>query len=228
VVLAGLPNAGKSTLFNALAGSERALVSPIRGTTRDYLSARVNWDGHEIELIDTAGWGEGDGDVMRSAHALREEVLKQADVILWCAAGDASDAERVECMRRQRGLEPRAAVLRVGTKCELGAAAGEIDVSVSARTGGGMTVLRRRVMESLPTAARRGEFIGSSAARCRDSLRQALASIESAHNLAVQGAGDELIAAELRTVLEHTGQVAGRVYTDDLLDRIFSRFCIGK
>jgi tRNA modification GTPase len=84
------------------------------------------------------------------------------------------------------------------------------------------------VIESLQSTARQGEFIGSSAARCRDSLRQALASVETAHELAALGAGDELIAAEIRAALEHTGQIAGRVYTDDVLDRIFSRFCIGK
>jgi tRNA modification GTPase len=228
VVLAGLPNAGKSTLFNALAGSERALVSALPGTTRDYLSARVTWDGHDVELVDTAGSSEGDGELMRSAHALREVVLKEADVILWCAAGDATESVRAECMRRQTEIAPGTVVLRVGTKTELGAAAGEVDVPVSARTGEGLTVLQRRVLESLQTAARKGEFIGSSSARCRESLRQALGSIEAAHHLAARGAGDELIAAELRTALEHTGQIAGRVYTDDILDRIFSRFCIGK
>lgn len=228
VALAGLPNAGKSTLFNALASEDRAIVSPVPGTTRDYLSACLTWKGQEIELLDTAGWSAGDGELMESAHRFRNEVLNHADVILWCAAADASESERSGCARLQAALATRALVLRVGTKSELGTAGGDLDAAVSARTGAGLRELQSLVVGRLEGEPQRREFIGSSAARCRESLRQALSSIEAALRLAIAGEGDELIAADLRTAIDHMGQIAGRVYTDDLLDRIFSRFCIGK
>ncbi len=90
VVLTGLPNAGKSCLFNALAGEEAAIVSPIKGTTRDVLVASADWEGVAVELIDTAGWEASPSDIMREAQAQRMEQSLGADVLVLCIAKDQS------------------------------------------------------------------------------------------------------------------------------------------
>lgn len=227
VVLAGPPNAGKSTLFNALIGSAAALVSPLPGTTRDYLSAEVCWGGRAIELVDTAGCAEGDGDLMQSAHALRDRELQEADVILWCTPADAPGMDRAAGDILSR-LRAGPLVIPIVTKSDLASCTEGAVLRVSAHTGAGFDALRAAVLDRLERATPAQELIGSSAARCRDSLLQARSALESARQLAVSGSGDELIAAEVRAALEQTGHIAGRVYTDDILDRIFSRFCIGK
>ena len=231
VVLAGLPNAGKSTLFNALVGREAALVSTVQGTTRDYLSATITWQGHEIELVDTAGCDDSAEGVMAAAHAQRRNVLGSADLVLWCSAADASSTERARDREWRGSLDAAVtAVIDVATKCD---AAGEIspvaDLAVSALTGVGLDDLSAMVMARFDSRREHtGELLGSTAARCRDSLSQALAAVEQAQRLSAEGAGDELIAVEVREALDQLGRIVGRVTTDDLLDRIFSRFCIGK
>jgi tRNA modification GTPase len=231
VVLAGLPNAGKSTLFNALAGRDAALVSERAGTTRDYLSAPLRWRGREIELLDTAGWDDGADGPMRAAHELRDELLEHADLVLWCTAARLDAQEVAWDHARRRSLADRdRPLLVVLTKADLDASdPGEADVRVSALTGSGLDKLRGAVaarMGERDHAA--GELLGSTAARCRDSLTLAAAALARGRDLAAAGAGEELISVELREGIDHLGRIAGRVYTDDVLDRIFSRFCIGK
>jgi tRNA modification GTPase len=231
VVLAGLPNAGKSTLFNALVGREAALVSAAQGTTRDYLSAVVTWHGHEIELIDTAGCDDAAEGIMAAAHAQRQDVLASADLVLWCTAADFSPTERARD-REWRQLRDTTAtpVVDVATKSDATVeVASGADVTVSALTGAGLGYLRALVAARIDSRREHaGELLGSTAARCRDSLSQALAAVRHAQRLAADGAGDELIAVEVREALDQLGSIVGRVTTDDLLDRIFSRFCIGK
>jgi tRNA modification GTPase len=231
VVLAGLPNAGKSTLFNALLGRDVALVSAVEGTTRDYLSAIVAWHGHEIDLVDTAGCDDSAEGIMAAAHARRRDVVGSADIVLWCSAADASPPDRARDRAWRESLNgAETAVVDVATKsdkvAEIGPAA---DVAVSALTGAGLDELRALVTARLDSRREHaGELLGSTAARCRDSLSQALAAVRQAQRLAAAGAGDELIAVEVREALDQLGRIVGRVTTDDLLDRIFSRFCIGK
>jgi tRNA modification GTPase len=230
VVLAGLPNAGKSSLFNALAGADAALVSPVAGTTRDYLVADVEWDGHAFELIDTAGWEAGGDAVARQVAALREDLFPTADLVLSCSAADLSPAER----QRDRALREEIArggpdVLPVQTKADLAAPPEPGAVAVSARTGAGLDELRAAVGRRFSTA-RKGErlLLGSTAARGRESLRAAAEALSRVTGVAECGAGDELMTLELRDALDHLGRILGHVYTDDVLDRIFSKFCIGK
>jgi tRNA modification GTPase len=231
VVLAGLPNAGKSTLFNALVGREAALVSAREGTTRDYLSAVVTWHGHDVELVDTAGCDNAAQGIMAEAHAQRRGVLESADLVLWCRASDLS-ATAMARDREERGslISTAAAVIDVTTKCD---AVTEVDattdIAVSALSQSGLNELRALVTSRLDSRREHtGELLGSTAARCRDSLSQALAAVQQAQRLAAEGAGDELLAVEVREALDQLGRIVGRVTTDDLLDRIFSRFCIGK
>lgn len=230
VVLAGLPNAGKSTLFNALCGAARALVSTLPGTTRDFLTATVRWRGIDLELIDTAGWDDSELELDRAAQQQRALQLAQADVVVWCSAADLSPDERArDDELHQAAAAAGAPVLRVVTKAD--AAPGPwSDLAVSAAADFGWERLAAE-LRSVLDRPRRGarQWLGATAARCQESLAAASAALRRAEAAAEQAeAGEELLAIELRDALEHLGQIVGAVYTDDLLDRIFSKFCIGK
>jgi tRNA modification GTPase len=235
VVLAGLPNAGKSTLFNALAGSEQALVSPVAGTTRDWLAAELDLAGVPVELIDTAGWEAASDDLAAAMQSLRAEQLDRADLILWCTPAEADPATLAEDARLRAELGPaRDRLIPVLTKSDLPDAP-SLDsrpstlVSVSASTGTGLDALKARLAAELAAdRARSRQMVGSTAARGRESLAAARDALDRALAAARSGFGDEILAAELRAALDGLAAVLGTVYTDDVLDVVFSRFCIGK
>jgi tRNA modification GTPase len=229
VVLVGRPNAGKSSLFNALAGGEPAIVSPIAGTTRDYVACRVCVEGVECLLIDTAGDADTIGPIAAAAQAAMREQAAQADLTLLCVdrSSPLADSQHVGSKLR----------LVVWTKCDLPMAWAlegrwtdqEVHptISTSSRTGQGIDELRRAIASALGSAPAEAAVAGT-AERCRDSLRLAADSLRRAAEAARSGLGEELVAAEVRTALDALGQVVGAVYTEDVLDRVFSRFCIGK
>jgi tRNA modification GTPase len=233
IVLAGLPNAGKSTLFNALVGREAALVSGEAGTTRDYLRVRIDWHGLAVELVDTAGWEQDHADqtdISQAARALGQEQWGQADLIVWCSACDVTAAEQelendlLEPLRQQ--VRPH---LVVRTKADLQSATLGDSLAVSGVNRQGLAELAAACVRIL--ALPRGgssDFIGTTAARCLESLTHARQILARARAAAAGRQGDELLAVELREAVDHLGRIVGAVYTDDILDRIFSRFCIGK
>jgi len=236
VLLAGLPNAGKSTLFNALLEREAALVSAIAGTTRDYLTATLNLDGIACDLVDTAGWEPARDGIEELAGTLRDGQIGQSQLIVWCTSAVLSPEElQTDEVLLRQCQERHPAVMRIITQCDrLGAgmqALPEDGLSawrLSAICGTGVPTCLREIRSRLSAATPRSEMIGSTAARCHEVLRQAAEGIERSSRLIAAQAGDELIACELRGVIDSLGQVVGQTYTDDLLDRIFSRFCIGK
>ncbi|HUQ68995.1 MAG TPA: tRNA modification GTPase [Planctomycetaceae bacterium] len=226
VVLAGLPNAGKSTLFNALIGADRALVSPVAGTTRDYLVADVAWSGCRLQLIDTAGWDDAADPIGAAMQSLRAGQMSHADLVVWCTAADAPPSERSADDELRRTLSNP--VLPIVTKADIVSAADAL--AVSAITGDGLAALQEHICEMLGATTSAGrQWIGSTAARCQESLRTAADALHRAVAAASHpSTGDELVAVELRSALDHLGAIVGAVYTDDVLDRIFSKFCIGK
>lgn len=241
VVLVGRPNAGKSSLFNVLAGQHAALVSDRPGTTRDYLTVNLDLDGVQCTLIDTAGTGvkPADGEqeslrlqkagcaVDRTAEAVSVDQRGRAHVELLCVDSTrASDAlERQECELTH--LSHRIVVL---TKCDAIRGNSGIGnaIETSSRDGRGLDILRRRLRECvMAVRSTGGDVVACTALRCADSLRLAGDSLDRAKSLVATGR-EELLAAEIRTALDELGKVAGAVYTEDVLDRIFSRFCVGK
>jgi tRNA modification GTPase len=221
VVLAGRPNAGKSSLFNALAGGA-ALVSPEPGTTRDYLVKQLEVEGVTLELVDTAGWAQAPDGIEAQAQDLGREQAEQADLVLLCVEAGTAIGER------DRELLSRAAgppALAVATKCDLAPAA-EGRPATSAVTGAGLGALRALLAER--ARARRSPALAPSLSRCRHHVEACLAHLRRAHAVALNEEPPELLALEIRGALDQLGEMVGAVYTDDLLDRIFSRFCIGK
>ena len=229
VSLIGAPNAGKSSLLNALAGSDSAIVSPLAGTTRDYVSVATRIAGLDCELIDTAGMEEAGVGPEAHAQRMAQSAASRSQLLLFCV--DVSQ-KRTEAELQQVRETPFD--MMVGTKNDL---KNQSDwqqdypqiILTSSKTGEGVERLKRCIAAGLvKDASLTGETVGPTAVRCHDSLRSCDNSLQNALQLAATGAGDELVASEMRSALDHLGQVAGAIYTDDILDRVFSRFCIGK
>jgi tRNA modification GTPase len=221
VVLAGRPNAGKSSLFNALVGAATALVSPEAGTTRDYLVFRLDLDGVPVELVDTAGLREGTNGVEQQAQSLGREQTQQADLLLLCVEAGKPINEEEDALLNQK--TPPA--IAVATKCDLATPLLGV-LPTSALTGVGLDGLRRLLSER--TRAHKRPALAPSLSRCRHHVEACLGHLRQAHGVVLHEEPPELLALELRGALDELGAMVGAIYTDDLLDRIFSRFCIGK
>jgi tRNA modification GTPase len=234
VVLVGAPNAGKSSLFNAIVeryrisdSTDSAIVSSKPGTTRDYLSATLDVNGTKFQLIDTAGI-EAKTDVNSiagHAHEMTSSQHRQAHCTLHCI--DATNLKARDGVSTQSQNQTE---LRVLTKSDLlPELVTPVDsgIACSSRTGEGIEGLTSMIVAALEASTTSGA-VASTAARCVDSLRRSNDTVETALNLVAGGRGDELVAAEIRAALNELGRVVGTVYTDDVLDRIFSQFCIGK
>ncbi len=225
VVLAGPPNVGKSRLFNALLGRDRAIVSPQAGTTRDYLGEPLDCDGLTVQLIDTAGIEDGLRPIETRAQDLRIEQALTADLVLDCQCAANFPLETVPTP----GNPPRLAVWTQIDRVEP-AAPSLASVATSALTGQGLKELRQAIAQTLRDQGPGLETdpATGSGPRCRDALSRAGGSLRQASSAVAIGLGDEFVAVDLRDAVESLGRVVGAVVTDDILDRIFRRFCIGK
>jgi tRNA modification GTPase len=226
VVLVGPPNSGKSRLFNALLGRDRSIVSPHSGTTRDYIAEICDCDGLSVELIDTAGFENPTDSVGIRAQDLRDGQAAGADLLLDCrCAVTEAASEGTSILGGDR--------IPVWTKADLAlpepdAAARDGLMITSALTGAGLAALRSEIAGKLRSNEAQEGPLSSTGARCRGSLARARAALRSAATLIVEGAGDELVAFDLRLAVDELGQIVGAVVTDDILERIFRRFCVGK
>jgi tRNA modification GTPase len=235
-VLAGLPNSGKSSLFNALLGQDRAIVTPVPGTTRDALEATVSLDGFPFRLVDTAGLRETDDPVERIGVEVARRYLGAADLVLLCVEGARPLDERERAFLDDAGT----AVVVVRTKADLdpAAAAGAVEAPpgacgaarVSALRGDGLSELRGL----LPRLAYRGLVAAQADAPVLTRARQARAvesALEELRSFARAlraGIGPEVAAAHLRPAESALEEVLGTITPDDVLDRVFAEFCVGK
>ncbi len=231
VVLAGRPNAGKSSLFNRLLRCERAIVSPVPGTTRDFLSERIDLDGIPVTLIDTAGLRPGAEGLEGEGIDRSRRRIEAADlVLLLCACDDAPDAEDLRLLQEFAGR-----VVPVASKADLGeprwAAAAPFDSAprVSAVTSLGLDDLRAAIFKSLASAPSLShQDVLISDARHHEALLACSTRLARAREAIESGATEEITLNELHAALRHLGEITGAVSLDDLYDRIFSTFCIGK
>ncbi|CDZ43281.1 tRNA uridine-5-carboxymethylaminomethyl(34) synthesis GTPase MnmE [Neorhizobium galegae] len=213
VVIAGPPNAGKSSLLNALAKRDVAIVTEIAGTTRDILHVDVDMDGYLVRFFDTAGLRESEDRVEQEGVRRARIAIEQADLVLQLEEID-SDSKQI--------LEVTKEVLRVGTKADIRQPSAAYDLNISSETGYGLDTLRAVILENL-----RQTWSGSlvpNRQRHLQYLKEASIFIEEALN----GRELDLRAESLRAAASSLGRITGRVDVEQLLDVIFSQFCIGK
>lgn len=217
VVIAGRPNAGKSSLMNALAMRDVAIVTDIAGTTRDVLHVDLSMDGYLVRLYDTAGLRETDEIVEREGIRRAEKIIAEADLVIF-----------IEDVSIESGAEELAgdAVL-VGTKSDLPRqSARAYDLLISTTHGTGLDALRALIVERLKTKVHPQSMAIPSRARHKETLTQALAALRT--SLHDSHRGLDLRAEDLRVASDALGRVTGRVDVENLLDVIFGEFCIGK
>ena len=213
VVLAGPPNAGKSSLMNALLEENRAIVSDTPGTTRDAIEAWIDLDGWPVRLVDTAGLRETEDEVEGEGVRRAEELLSRADLVLWLG----SSAVRPSTF----DLRP----LMLHPKCDLGRGEG---LNVSAKTGEGLEDLKRAIVEKLEA---RAEALGEAGGDADlAALQEALAALDGGLETedGRRAADLVLLANAVRNVAGRLGAAIGATYSSDLLENLFSRFCVGK
>ena len=231
VVLAGQPNVGKSSLLNALAGAESAIVTPIPGTTRDRVSQTIQIEGVPLHVIDTAGLrSQTDDEVERIGIARTWESIADADSVLFLhdlTRRGQPDYEAAEAQIAAQ-LPANAKLLHVHTKSDLVADAPADGISLSAHTGAGLQTLRRSLLQRAGWhAVPEGLFIAR--ARHVQALQRTREHLQRAWALGDERAAPlELLAEELRLAHDALGEITGQFTADDLLGEIFSRFCIGK
>jgi tRNA modification GTPase len=239
VVIAGRPNAGKSSLLNALAGVDAAIVTPVPGTTRDVLRERIHIDGLPVHVIDTAGLREtedlAEGEGVRRA---RGEIAR-ADLVLYVI--DSAEPPAAKALADSLAeLPPGVPVIEVWNKVDLqeppgaqpspdGArhVPGTAALQLSAATGAGLDALRDRIKQRAGYE-QAGEGAWSARARHLDALRRAGDHATRAKQQLERRTAFELVAEELRLAQRALGEITGEVTSDELLGRIFSDFCIGK
>ena len=219
VVLAGPPNVGKSSLLNRLAGEERAIVTPIPGTTRDALREPVQIEGVPLTLVDTAGLRASTDEIEQLGMERTRREIASADVVLAVVEAGREAVALDE-------LPPTIVRLVVFNKLDLHPAfappAGAL--AVSARTGAGLAELRRAILDAAGWS-NSGESVFLARERHLRALR---ACAEHLARAVAEGERWEIFAEELRLAHDHLGSITGMVTSDDLLGEIFSRFCIGK
>jgi len=232
VVLAGPPNAGKSSLLNALAQRDSAIVSPIPGTTRDVLRERIQIDGLPLHVLDTAGLRESENTIESEGVRRAHEAMQRADRVLLVIDDCEEEGSAVRALLMQ--FPGRARVTLVRNKIDLsgrapGAVASATDMpefAISAQNGNGLDVLRKHLKECMGYQAA-GEGTFSARRRHLDAIERARGHLDAAlAQLAARRA--ELAAEELRQAQQAFGEITGEFTSDDLLGRIFSSFCIGK
>jgi len=236
VVIAGRPNAGKSSLLNALAGREAAIVTAIAGTTRDVLREHIHLDGMPLHIIDTAGLREASDEVERIGIERAWHEIEQADTVLFMVDGTTTDATEPaaiwpEFMARLPATLP---IVVVRNKADItGEAMGKTEVNghslirLSARTGEGIDLLRDHLKQSMGfTQNMEGGFLARR--RHLQALEQAAQHLLQGKEQLLGAWAGELLAEELRLSQQCLSEITGEFSSDDLLGRIFSSFCIGK
>ena len=221
VAIAGPPNAGKSSLLNALAGEERAIVTDIAGTTRDAIREHINVNGYPVQFVDTAGIRDTDETIERlGIHRSKTEIAK-ADVVIWM-----TDIREPVI---PQDIQPDITVYNKSdlTEQEQIIDRAESTLVLSVKTGAGLDQLQKRIIEN---ATQESDVGGEYSARARHirQLQQAQDALNQAEKTWQETQAGELLAEELRLVQQHLDQITGKFSTEDLLGEIFTNFCIGK
>ncbi|MDR2345538.1 MAG: tRNA modification GTPase [Planctomycetaceae bacterium] len=268
VIIAGLSNAGKSSLFNCLLNRNCAIVSDQIGTTRDYLEAEINLDGIECSIIDTAGIIDNfnnncsstdintvtNNTVDMIAQNYSQKMIELADIIIFCVDSSTINSNKINAginvtnntnnlneyqfnLLNSFNSDIKNRIIVTWTKCDLlnniingdwsknlSSGFGGDFVFVSSVSGYGIDNLKNRIKSKLQSG--KDNAIISTTIRCREAIHKAHNALNNVMNLKIQD--DSLTAAEIRTAINSLGLIDGTIHTEDILDRIFEQFCIGK
>ncbi|MFI3299662.1 MAG: tRNA uridine-5-carboxymethylaminomethyl(34) synthesis GTPase MnmE [Rikenellaceae bacterium] len=219
VAIVGAPNVGKSTLLNALVGEQRAIVSNVAGTTRDYIEVPVTIDGVVYRFVDTAGIRESSDEIERSGIERSEEQLRRAQVVLHLVVD--SEHESLEVSEGQH-------YLRVYNKCDKLSVERGDGLSISAKYGTGLDALRGWLSGVVSESGSSSSALIVSNERHYELLCSAGVSFQRALSAISESLPGELISSELRTAMYSLEEITGEITTTDILTEIFSNFCIGK
>jgi tRNA modification GTPase len=219
-VIAGPPNAGKSSLLNAIAKRDAAIVSSLPGTTRDVIEVAVELSGVPVIVSDTAGLRDQPGDEIEMAGmAKTRRELANAEIVLWVTAPD------VTAMEAAHGSDSEP--IRIWNKCDLVPNGNSgADYRISAKTGEGLLELLDGLSKRVRELYGGGEPGAIVRGRHQQAVSAAIQALESVHN--TNSMQLELIAEHLRQASDSLGRITGRIGVEDLLDSIFREFCIGK
>ena len=236
VVIAGRPNAGKSSLLNALAGREAAIVTDIAGTTRDVLREHIHIDGMPLHIIDTAGLRDATDEVERIGITRAWNEIEQADRVLLMLDSTDADSQNMSKVRSEflTKLPQNLPVTIVRNKADLSGEKESVDeengytvIRLSAKTQNGVDLLREHLKQSMGyQIGTEGGFLARR--RHLDALERAAQHLQSGYIQLTQFQAGELLAEELRLVQNNLSEITGQFTSDDLLTNIFSSFCIGK
>ena len=236
VVIAGRPNAGKSSLLNALAGREAAIVTDIAGTTRDVLREHIHIDGMPLHIIDTAGLRDATDEVERIGITRAWNEIEQADRVLLMLDSSDPDSNDLEKVRSEflAKLPANLPVTIIRNKTDLSGEGESIQeengytiIRLSAQTQQGVDFLREHLKQSMGyQTGTEGGFLARR--RHLEALEKAAEHLQAGHIQLTQFYAGELLAEELRLVQNHLSEITGQFTSDDLLGNIFSSFCIGK
>ncbi|WP_020179463.1 tRNA uridine-5-carboxymethylaminomethyl(34) synthesis GTPase MnmE [Methylopila sp. M107] len=226
VAILGRPNAGKSSLLNALARRDVAIVTDAAGTTRDVLEVHLDLDGVPVTIADTAGLREAVDPAEREGVRRAEARAAVADLVLWLEDARAPDPAG-HVARHMAGRPDGPTIWRVASKADLGGPAWPAGHSVSAITGHGLDGLVAALAEAGRAAIGGGETAGFSRARHRDAAASVAALLGEALG-DWDALPDELLAETLRAAATELGRITGRIGVEDVLGEVFSSFCIGK
>ncbi len=232
VVIAGRPNAGKSSLLNALAGKASAIVTEIAGTTRDVLREHIQIDGLPVHVIDTAGLRSTEDEVEKIGIQRAWTEIEKADRVLLLVDDREGVTEQDQQILQQLPEGPALTIIR--NKCDLSGAAPNLNnekeppvVTLSAKDNLGVDMLRKHLEQCVGyRAGGEGEFIARR--RHLDALQRVGVHLKKARQQLQQAKAGELAAEELREAQQDLGEITGEFSSDDLLGNIFSSFCIGK
>jgi len=232
LVIVGLPNAGKSSLFNRLLAVERAIVTEIPGTTRDTLEEELDLDGIPVRLVDTAGLRDSPDRVESEGVRRALQARADADLVLLVLDGSRPlEPEESRALAEARSDPEQARTVVVVNKSDLepriGSLPGTEPLHVSARTGEGLEGLRAELRERLMGPGEAEDPIVTNERHAR-ALEQAVEALARASDASATGFSEELVLEDMREAMRWIGTITGEFTTDDLYDAIFSRFCIGK
>lgn len=229
IAIGGRPNVGKSSLFNLLLSQERALVTPTAGTTRDYLSEWIDLGGYKVNIIDTAGLRKGGGEIEKAGQESARKIIDQSDLLLWMV--DLSDKNWKKQQSKAPLITTTTTILLIGNKLDV-AVGGPFEpemAMISCKTGKGLPELKRRLIEligsSLPDLT---DGLIVTSARHKQKLAESLKGLRAARKKLLANDTPELTAFDLRRAVGSLDEITGRIYNEEILGRIFSKFCVGK